>query len=343
MSRRRSRRPAQAARRLALVVTLVGLLFAACAPPPSPAVIGSRPSLTAGPPPVVDAHDGSVVQDGATFWLFGTAYDCGFALGTVGTSWCGIRSYSSSDFVNWTPQGYAVAPTALWQQRCAPPRFGCFRPHVARSLATGQWVLWVNTYDSAVGYRVLVAPSPAGPWLETAPPVLAAGGGHPFSRGDQDVFVDSEGRGWIVYTVIDGPGPVDLAVERLNPQLTSGTGEVVQLGLRSVEAPSLFERQGRFFLTYSDPACPYCAGTGTGVAEAPSPLGPWVVTTPISAKSCDGQPAGVSQLRLADQPIWLYVADRWVKGKLNQSLARTWWEPLVFDARGMPVPPRCRA
>ena len=64
----------------------------------------------AGPAPVVDAHDGSVVQDGATFWLFGTAYDCGFSLGKVGTSWCGVRAYSSTDFFHWTDRGYAVEP-----------------------------------------------------------------------------------------------------------------------------------------------------------------------------------------------------------------------------------------
>ncbi len=203
--------------------------------------------------------------------------------------------------------------------------------------------MWVNTYDSPVGYRVLVAASPAGPWRETAQPVLAAGGGHAFSRGDEDVFVDSAGRGWLAYTVIDGPGPVDLAVERLTPELTSGTGEVVHVGLASVQAPSLFERDGRFFLTYSDPACAYCPGTGTGVASAGSPLGPWVVGPPMSATSCGGQPAGVVQLRLAEKPTWLYIADRWDKGKPNQASARTWWEPLVFDSAGMPDALRCQA
>jgi hypothetical protein len=340
----RIRRKPSAGLRLAAALAAVGLALAGCAPsPPSLALIGSRPSLSAGPPPVVDAHDGSVVQDGGTFWLFGTAYDCGFALRTVGTQWCGIRSFSSTDFVHWSTQGYAIAPSALWQQRCAPPRFGCFRPHVARSPATGQWVLWLNTYDSPVGYRVLVASSPAGPWLETAPPSLAAGGASLFSRGDEDVFVDSAGRGWIAYTVIDGSGPVDVAVERLTSELTSGTGEMRLVGLRSVEAPSLFERDGDFFLTYSDPACPYCSGTGTGVAVAASPLGPWVVAPRLSTTSCDGQPAGVTRLRLGDDPIWLYVSDRWDKGRPNQAAARTWWEPLAFDGRGMPMAPRCRA
>lgn len=324
---------------LALVVT-----GCAATRPPSHAVVGgSVLSPMAGPAPLVDAHDGSVVQDGGTFWLYGTAYDCGFSLGKVGTPWCGVRAFSSTDFFHWTDRGYAVAPDALWQYRCAPPRFGCFRPHVARSAATGQWVLWLNTYDSPAGYRVRVAPTPAGPWLETDAPHLASGGSRPFTRGDEDVFVDASGQGWIAYTVIDGTGPADLAVERLNSDLISGTGQVVRLGLRSVEAPALFEHEGRFFLTYSDPACPYCPGTGTGLASAPTPLGPWSVGPPISTKSCDGQPAGVTQLRLADASIWLYMTDRWDRSKPNQAAARTWWEPLEFDVRGMPMAPRFRA
>lgn len=320
------------------------MAFAACGHIPARvgATMTARTTLPteAGPPATVDAHDGSIVQDGGTYWLFGTAYECGFALAVVGTPWCGIRAFSSIDLVRWADRGYAVAPTQLWQDRCAPPLFGCFRAHVARS-GDGGWVLWLNSYESAVGYHVLVAPSPAGPWAEAAAPVLAAGGGHLMSRGDEDVLVDAAGRGWVAYTLIEGSAPVDIAIERLNPALTSGTGEVVRLGLGRVEAPSLFERDGRFFLTYSDPACPYCPGTGTGLAVGETPLGPWKVGRPISARSCDGQPSEVSRLRLADETIWLYVSDRWDTGRPDQSKARIWWEPLRFGPDGRPVPLRC--
>ena len=325
-----------------LVATVVGAVVAGCAPRPAPSTL-SRAALPVapGPPPTVDAHDGSLVQDGATFWLYGTAYSCGFALATVGTRWCGVRAFSSTDLTQWSDRGLAIAPTELWQQRCAPPLFGCFRPHVARPAAGGPWVMWVNSYDTAAGYHVLVAHSPAGPWDEAAPPVLSMGGDHPASRGDEDVFVDSTGVGWIAYTLIENARPVDIVVERLTDDLTSGSGVAVRLGLGEVEAPSLFERDGRFFLTYSDPACPYCAGTRTGMAEAPSPLGPWRVNQPISARSCDGQPSGVTQLRLADDTVWLYVADRWDRGRPNQAVATLWWEPLRFGASGLPLPLRC--
>lgn len=337
---RRLRTPALVA--LVALVALAGLT--ACgAPPPSEAVVGRALPVQVGPPPVVDAHDGSLVQDGTSFWFFGTAYQCGFALGTIGTAWCGVRAYSSTDLVHWSARDYAVPPTAVWQQRCAPPRFGCFRPHVARSPATGQWVLWLNTFDTAAGYHVLVAPSPAGPWVETAQPRLAAAGAAPqaFSHGDEDVFVDSTGQGWIAYTIIEANRPVDIAVERLNPELTSGTGQVARPGLGFVEAPSLFEREGRFFLAYSNPACPYCPATGTSVAWAFNPLGPWFAGGSISARSCDGQPDEVTRLQLAGAPIWLYLSDQWDGGKPNQARARTWWEPLVFAPNGMPVPLGC--
>ena len=326
--------------RWGVVMIGMGLVLAGCSTAPAPAVMGRALPAYPGPPPVVDAHDGSMVQDRSTFWLFGTAYDCGFGLNRVGTRWCGIRAFSSTDLTAWTPRGYAIEPTDLWQQRCAPPRFGCFRPHVARSPSTGQWVLWVNTYDAPVGYRVLVASSPAGPWSEVAPPTLALGGLVLPSRGDHDVFVDSTGRGWMAYTLLVGGVPTDIAIERLNAELTSGTGEVVRLPLGTVEAPSLFEREGRFYLLYSDPACPYCPA-GTGLASAPSPLGPWQVEPTLSARSCNGQPAEVSQLRLAGGPMWIYVSDRWEEGNANQARATIWWEPLTFRTNGLPVPPRC--
>ena len=330
-----------ARRILALAASLLALT-AGCVSPPSPATSGRSLLAGLGPPPILDAHDGSMVQDGATVWIFGTAYDCGFGLGRVGTRWCGINAFSSTDMVTWTPRGQPVAPTDLWQQRCAPPRFGCFRPHVARSPATGQWVLWVNTYDNPAGYRILVASSPAGPWTETDQPRLAIGGTVLPSRGDHDLFVDSAGAGWLAYTVIDKGLPSDIAIERLNPELTSGTGEVVRIRLGIVEAPALFERDGRFLLTYSDPACPYCPAK-TGLASAPAPAGPWTVASTLSAQSCGGQPAEVVRLRLDGGPVWLYVSDLWVRGSPNQARARIWWEPLGFRDNGLPLPPRCNA
>lgn len=318
------------------VGVLVALAAEPCGGRPSTAsVVGQALPPRPRPAPAIDAHDGSVVQDGGTYWIFGTAYGCGFGLNRVGTRWCGINAFSSTDLQTWTPGGQAVAPDALWQQRCAPPRFGCFRPHVARAPATGLWVMWVNTYDIAAGYHVLTAPSPAGPWTESATPSLALSGRTLPSRGDHDVFVDTAGVGWIAYPIIDREVPADVAVERLNPELTSGTGEMVRLPLGFVEAPSLFERAGRVLMIFSDPACPYC-GAATGLASAPLDQyraiavaaladAPWDRVSTLLLPATDMTIAGIVK-HLA------WAEDRWSQGRLvGAEMPPPWNRPGADD------------
>lgn len=293
--------------------------------------------------PHLDAHDGKIVQFDGTYYLYGTSYDCGFALNRVGTSWCGIRVYTSPDLTNWTDAGFAVPPDS-WQAACAPPLLGCFRPHVVRSPVSGRYVLWMNSFDRPSGYHVLTAPTPLGPFTDEAAPALAVNENQvdpTYAHGDEDVIIDESGAGWIAYTTISPDNRHDIAVERLNSTLTSGTGQVVQLGLTMAEAPALFSRDGRWWLTYSDPACPYCGGTGTGLASAPSPLGPWTLQPRLSADSCGGQPAAVSELTAHGGIVWLYQSDLWQSGEPNQAHAGFHHEELQFDAGGNPLPLHC--
>ena len=121
----------------------------------------------------VDAHDGDLALFGDLYYLYGTRYDCGYTLGVTGTRFCGFGVYSSPDLVHWTDRGSLFDATgALWQGRCAPPRYGCYRPHVVFNAGTGRFVLWVNGYDNASGYHVFTAGSPTGPFTEVAEPVL---------------------------------------------------------------------------------------------------------------------------------------------------------------------------
>jgi hypothetical protein len=315
-------------RRPALLGALAVIVAAMCC--------SSSPATPTVPTADVDAHDGKIIEAEGAYWWYGTAYNCGFSLNTPGTRWCGMRAYRSDDLVRWEDRGFAIEPTEEWQRRCTPPLpLSCFRPHVVRSPETGRYLLWVNTYDTLAGYRVLEAKSPEGPWTELPLPTLATGA----MRGDHDVVVGPDGRGWIAYTVfnpMDG-NHHDIAIERLTPALTSGTGEYVRLGQEMVEAPGLFSRGDRWFLTFSDPACPYCGGTGTGLATAPSPLGPWTITGRLSENSCGGQPAAVS--KLGDR--YLYQSDLWEHGKPNQANAAYHHEWLRFEAE-TPAPLTCR-
>lgn len=224
----------------------------------------------------VDAHDGKIVRFGQRYYLYGTSYDCGFNLLETGTPFCGFKVYSSPDLAHWTDRGFLFdARTPLWQERCASPRYGCYRPHVVYNAKTGKYVLWVNGYDNESNYHVFTADTPTGSFVEAPEPVVAAnrGVGVGLNNGDNDVFVDDDGTAYLAYTDIRAGHRQK--VERLDSTYTSGTGEVADLGVANTEAPAMFKRHGRYYVTYSDPTCAYCPSTGTSYMTATSPLGPW--------------------------------------------------------------------
>lgn len=234
----------------------------------------------------VDAHDGEIARFGQRYWLYGTSYDCGYGLLQSGTRFCGFKAYSSSDLVHWVDEGQLFdSSTAQWQSRCAPPRFGCYRPHVVFNARTGKYVMWVNTYDNVSNYHVFTADSPGGPFVEGPEPQLSINHDAPagnLNNGDEDVFVDRDGTAYLVLTdIVHGHR---LKIERLDPTYTTGTGDVSDLGVTNTEAPSMFTRAGRYYVAYSDPTCAYCSSTGTSYVVSDSPLGPWrgAGTTPDS-------------------------------------------------------------
>jgi hypothetical protein len=121
----------------------------------------------------------------------------------------------------------------------------------------------------------------------------------------------------------------------------TGTGATGLAGLRHVEAPGVYQDtgSGAWVLTFSEPNCGYCAGTGTGYTTAPSTLGPWMTLgdvgfaapqtggRDISATSCGGQPRTVS---IVDGQPWQGI-DLWT-GTRNETGAGLRFEPLVYLA-----------
>ncbi len=286
----------------------------------------------------VDAHDGKISLFNGEYYLYGTSYDCGYEWQVTGASFCGFKAYSSPDLVHWTDRGYLFnAATATWQTRCSGTSYGCYRPHVIYNPSTSLYVLWINVYDNIIGFRVFASPNPAGPFIEAPVPVLAVNAGAPIAglnNGDHDLFVDDDGTAYIAFTDWRTGGRI--AIERLNSTFLSGTGSFVQgITPGSTEAPALFKRSPSYYLTYSDPNCGYCGGTGTSYRTATSPLGPWSATqTNINANSCGGQPSFVAAIPVTSGTAYLYGSDLWNNAAKNEALANYFWAPLTFAANG---------
>jgi hypothetical protein len=302
----------------------------------------------------VDAHGGEIRRFGELYYLYGETYGCGFEWQKLSpTPFCGYRVYTSPNLTDWTDRGllFDVSGWEPWQKRCYWFSNGCFRPHVVYNRGTGKYVLWVNVYDRPVSYYVLESATPTGPFVERGVPRLAfneeAAPGK-VNNGDHNLFVDEDGTGYIIYTEW-AQGQGDMVIEQLTPDYLNGTGKYVRLGVRATEAPSMFKREGRYYVTLGDPNCAYCA-TGTYYFTASSPLGPWSRGKRISANSCGGQPGHVSELPTAEGGKWyLYQSDLWLNsdgvggGDKNQAPAPQFWAPLEFDARGEIRPITCRS
>ncbi|MCS7479398.1 family 43 glycosylhydrolase [Umezawaea endophytica] len=285
----------------------------------------------------LDAHDGSLLQVGDVFYLYGTSYACGYRYRENG-DFCGFKVYSSPDLVHWTDRGYVTAPGACGY---------CFRPHVIHNAATGRYVMWA---DAGGRYLVATSPTPTGIFTPAPDPALAVGG-----AVDESLFVDDDGTGYLIHntTQVEAGLTADMVVERLTPDYLSTTGQHVRLGLGDVEAFTVVKRGGVYHALMSDPSCAYCSGA-TGEMTATSMLGPWSGAwydpngvhqsgrpeprwraRIVNADNCGGQPLAAFPLVAADGSTGYYfLSDRWNDRAPNESLANFFLGPLSFDAAG---------
>jgi hypothetical protein len=292
----------------------------------------------------VDAHDGEIAYFGGTYYLYGTSYDCGFEWNNNTAPFCGFKTYSSKDMVNWKDEGYLFdASTPLWQSRCDGKTYGCFRPHVIFNPKNKTYVLWINVYDNVSGYRVFTSKSPIGPFTEMPEPKISINSNMPaagLNNGDHDLFIDDDGTGYLAFTDWRTKGTI--VIEQLTADYLSGTGKVVKsITPGKTEAPALFKRKDIYYLTYSDPNCGYCSGTGTSYRTAKNVLGPWSEGKKISDNSCGGQPSFVSTMKINSETIYLYGSDLWNNAAKNEALANFYWAPLTFAADGSINPMEC--
>lgn len=301
----------------------------------------------------LDAHDGMINKVGSTYYLYGTRYACGFRWLDPSTRFCGFGVWSSTDRVHWTDlgnlfdeNGHNSWRNESWQDTCV--RYyggGCFNPRMVRRASDGVWILWFNAPDDyrrtgANAYYALGCNGPAGPCGD------AAGAPHGgtykpnlstcYGNGDFSI-VDDGGTAYITCTMADQT----LRIEPLDQWWVNGVGGGVSnvLDLTDVEAPAVFRSGQYLYMTYSDPNCGYCSGTGTSYAYSTNGmLGPWYAGGRISVDTCSGQPRSLSWV---DNDIIQWI-DQWTPDRApNQTNASIDLEPLHVDASWQLEPLPC--
>ena len=279
---------------------------------------------------IIDAHDGCLQFVGGRYYLYGTAYGKSAGYGINNR----FRVYSSADLEHWRFEGELLK---------APPDGVYYRPYVAYNARTHKYVLWYNWYpklwDGQVG--VAVSDTPVGPFTIVNQRVqLSQAADRP---GDGSLFVDEDGTGYFIYTVIGQDHAV--RIERLTPDFLGSSGQVSDVLGRGCEAPVLIKHAGRYYAVF-DSTCCFCpAGSGARVYSASAPLGPYAQRPNIN-RLADGRPIVAAQqtfiasIPTPDGMALIWMGDRWgsrpdgVKGHDFQF----WSAPLCFDREGNIAP-----
>lgn len=275
---------------------------------------------------IVDAHDGCLLFLDGRYYLYGTAYgkSAGFGINNR------FRVYSSPDLERWSFEGELLQ---------APPDGVYYRPYVAYNPKTRKYVLWYNWYpklwDGQVG--VAVSDTPVGPFTIANPNVRLSQAAH--RPGDGSLFVDDDGAGYFIYTVIGQNHAV--RIERLTPDFLGSSAEVSEVLGAGSEAPAMFRHSGRYYVLF-DKTCCFCpGGSGARVFVASKPLGPYTERPNIN-RGEDGRPrvpaqqTFVATIPAAGGPAFIWMGDRWSSRTdgLKGHDFQFWSSPLRFTPDG---------
>jgi hypothetical protein len=338
------------------------LLFTSVASPTT-----TKPASAVAPDGAVfisglDLHDGTILQVGTTYYMYGTMYGCGFEWLITNTPWCGFGVSTAPDLTGpWStptllfsanaPDPYNAGKT--YQATCGATGAGCFSPRMIQRTGWGAndgvYILWFNapwykTAGAAHAYMAMGCNGPAGPCGATAgapygsthrPSLHQCSG----ANGDPGLSISVESNApWLLCPMV---GTTAVGLEKLSTWGTDGAnvGSAAIAGLTKAEAMGMWEDpSGTWYATFADPNCGYCAGTGTGYMSAPAAAGPWSFTANvgvsgfpvngrrlISADTCGGQ---------ADTVFW-NNGQPWEKinlwrGTRNETSAGIYLAPLTL-------------
>jgi hypothetical protein len=208
----------------------------------------------------IDAYGSKVNYFDGAYYLYGNSF-------SVTGSAFGVKSYSSTDLVNWKYEGFLYDP---FVPNPCDDTGGCGRPHIVFNNRTNTYVLWMNA--GSPGYVVATSNSPKGPFnfvgRAAIDPAFAA-------LQPADFAVESFGdQGYLVFSALNfrypGAGSIwppiqqtlhisQLSADFLNTtqisyNVTSAAFDLID---QETESPDLFVRNGTFYVTASN-TCGYC-------------------------------------------------------------------------------------
>jgi len=319
---------------------------------------------TSGKP--INAHGGGLLfHDGVYYW-YGEFKEGRTWAPRANRSWGGTRvvamgvsCYSSTNLYDWKFAGLALPAVTNDRTHDLHTTKVIERPKVIYNSTTKKFVMWMHIDSenyAAAKSGVAVSDSPTGPftylgsfrpnagiWPENVTDAHKQSGktnylARDFAGGqmarDMTVFVDDDGKAYHFYASEEN---ATMHVSLLSDDYLKPTGKYRRIFVgRSMEAPAVFKRNGKYYLIAS--GCTGWAPNAARAAVADSPMGPWTeLGNPWEGTEAETSFNSQSTYVLPVQGLndtFIFMADRWNSKNLPDS--RYIWLPLRFDAEGKP-------
>lgn len=260
----------------------------------------------------IQAHGASVYyEDGVYYWIGENKQFT--KKGTKIWSW-GVKCYSSTDLCNWRDEGLIIPPVPWDKKSPLYPNRRLDRPHVIHNPVTGKYVAWLKYCDRSE-FAILTADELLGPYTLVNPSYQVYGR----KCGDFDLALDEKTGDGYLFVEVDHK---DCIVCRLNHDFTAA-GEEYKNIYENIDPPltregiSHMQRNGKHYI-FSSGMTGYTPNPSE-VAVADDWMGPYTVqgdphVNDESSASFNSQISFIFQV--ADQDLYIAVADRWIPGDL---------------------------
>lgn len=348
---------------LLLAAILVGRSIAA---PPTQKTFtpGEIWSDTSGKP--INAHGGGLLYHHGVYYWYGEFKEGRTWAPRSNRSWGGTRvvamgvsCYSSTNLYDWTFTGFALPAVTNDRNHDLHSTKVIERPKVIYNRTTKKFVMWMHIDSenyAAAKSGVAISDSPTGPFTYLGsfrpnagiwPENITKNDKHPGKNNplardvaggqmarDMTLFVDDDGQAYQFYASEEN---ATMHVSRLSDDYLKPAGQYRRIFVgRSMEAPTVFKRNGKYHLIAS--GCTGWAPNAARAATADSPMGPWTeLGNPWEGLEAETSFNSQSTYVLPVQGLpdtFIFMADRWNSKNLPDS--RYIWLPLQFDAEGKP-------
>lgn len=331
------------------------------------------------------SQGGGIYKFGDTYYWYGVQYKEASAYavnpenGKYSTStFEAFTCYSSTDLVNWRFEGYPLTEDSegMTYDTDGEKAAGWVgRMGVAYNENTQKYVLISQKQNSADGYEIgtlfATSDTPAGPYTVEKIMSNNTDSDYPFPKasngktgtGDQTVFVDDDGKAYLICSNVSGRYILYVAELREEDYLGFGEVKTIYTGTKKqyidengktaskedlgIEGNCMFKYNGNYYFTGSDLFG--WNGSNVYVLQSNSIFGdyniqpntsntnmPYLMSGSASSYAHNSQTGFYTQVSGTEQDLVIFCGDRWSDFAGN-GIGYNVWVPVSFDENNTPI------